>query len=320
MENRGNTVHFWPESEKIHYDICIFTDNDIHIKKLKTKYPSSKFVLIDPKMNSKKQILNVMQSNLVIVSSLEQSEMAKNFNHNVVIHHWFRYIDSTNDIGRKKMKETDEIEIVYHGNKVHLEAIGKTLKPALERLNQIYKIEFTVIYNITKLGIWKKSVPKGLKVNHVEWDEKTYIKRIVDADIGVIPNFIPQTRLKIGLILNKAYLIYKFKSKMNINKNDYLLRFKHNSNPGRLYEFAITKTPVVAEATLSLSQEIIDGVSGYLVLSEQGWFTALQSLIENQELRLNFGQNLESIFSKKHNLQVALNKIEKNLKGLLVKS
>ena len=319
MINKGHSVHFWPDvSEKI-FDICIFTDFNGNIENLKSIYPSAKYVLLDPKMNNRKQVLNVRLSDLVVVSSIEQYEFASQFNKNVKIHHWYRYLETSHPELSKTNSTRDVIEILYHGNKVHLESIGNTLKPALEKLNRIHNIEFTVIYNINKLGKWKKSVPKNVKINHVQWSEDNYLNIFKNSDIGVIPNFIPESRLQISFYLNKLYLMIRFLRTMNINKNDYKLRFKHNSNPGRLYEFAITQTPVVAEATLSLAQEVEHGTSGYLVLSESGWYSALNALIMNQQLRRDFGQKLFTRFEERHDIHNSLQIFESNLQKLVVR-
>jgi hypothetical protein len=319
MMDKGHQVFFWTNVNEEVFDICIFTDFNGDIKNLKTIYPGAKYVLVDPKMNNKKQIINVRLSDLVVVSSIEQFEFANQFNKNVKIHYWYRYLENSSIKFLKINNNNDAIEILYHGNKIHLEAIGNTLKPALERLNRVHNIEFTAIYNINKLGKWTKSVPKNVKINHVQWSEDNYLNVISNSDIGVIPNFIPESRLQISFYLNKLYLLIRFLRTMNINKNDYKLRFKHNSNPGRLYEFAITQTPVVAEATLSLAQEVEHGTSGYLVLSESGWYSALNSLILNQQLRRDFGEKLFTRFGERHNIRNSLQIFESNLQELVVR-
>jgi glycosyltransferase involved in cell wall biosynthesis len=320
MMDKGHNVYFWPNVNEEVFDICIFTDFNGDIKNLKTIYPGAKYVLVDPKMNNKKQIKNAKLSDLVVVSSIEQFEFANQFNKNVKIHHWYRYIENRSvEFSKINDNKNDVIEILYHGNKIHLEAIGNTLKPALERLNRIHNIEFTVVYNIKNLGKWTKSVPKNVKINHVQWSEDNYLNVISKSDIGVIPNFIPESRLQISYYLSKLYLMLRFLRTMNINKNDYKLRFKHNSNPGRLYEFAITQTPVVAEATLSLAQEIEHGTSGYLVISESGWYSALNELILNQQLRRDFGQKLFTRFGERHDIHNSLQIFESNLQELVVR-
>jgi glycosyltransferase involved in cell wall biosynthesis len=268
-------------------------------------------------MNNRKQINNVKFSDLVFVSSIEQKEFAIQFNDNIEVHHWYRYLEETKTNLPKKNTEGSRIQIVYHGNKIHLESISTTLKPALEKLSEFHDLEFLAIYNIKKLGIWTKSVPRNVKINHIQWDENTYIEYINNADIGVIPNFIPQSSSKISFYLSKLYMQIRFRSSMNINKNDYKLRFKHNSNPGRLYEFAVTKKPVVAEATLSIAQQIEHGFSGYLVLSYFGWYEALNKLILNEKLRLQIGQNLFDRFEERLKPQDLLEIFELNLKKLI---
>jgi glycosyltransferase involved in cell wall biosynthesis len=316
MVEKGHEIDFWHKSQAVTYDLCLFTDNSSDIKILRSKYPYSKYVLLDPKMNNQRQILNAVGANLVVVSSIEQAELVAKYNKNVLVHYWFRYSNSRVDIGNNIGSPKNKIEILYHGNKIHLEAMGSTLKPALERLNLEHNIEFTAIYNIAKLGFWKKAVPKNVKVNHIQWTKEDYFRRILNSDIGVIPNFIPEIPSKLNYVLNKFNLHFKYFSGMNINKNDYSLRFKHNSNPGRIYEFAKARKSVVAEATPSMGQEIEHGISGFLVMTENGWFTAISKLIEDPKLRSDLGSNLNSRFLKRHDLETALYNFYRSLKDL----
>ena len=70
MVDKGHEIDFWPKSEAVTYDLCLFTDNSSDIKSLRSKYPNSKYVLLDPKINNQRQILNAVGANLVVVSSI----------------------------------------------------------------------------------------------------------------------------------------------------------------------------------------------------------------------------------------------------------
>jgi hypothetical protein len=111
-------------------------------------------------------------------------------------------------------------------------------------------------------------------------------------------------------LINKSSLFIRDHRTHNINKNDYLIRYKHNSNPGRLHEYALCSIPVVAEATLSMAQSIEHMDNGFLVLGEEGWYVYLKKLILDSEYRRTVGEKLHNSFFEK-------NSIEQNLKNFL---
>jgi len=311
LKNRGHTVEFTLDNSPETLDFCFFSDNDISARKLLNINPNLKIALIDPKLNNKTQEENLKLSHFAIVSSIEQSELAFKYNPNIFINHWFRYLKKPREKYMYREKSNSElIDIVYHGNKVHLEASHRTLLPALERLAEQFPIRFVAIYNIQKLGVWQKFIPKNLPVKHEQWDPESYLSIISNSDIGVIPSFTPQINGKISYLINKISLSVRDRKTHNINKNDYSIRYKHNSNPGRLHEYAMYSLPVVAEATLSMAQSIEHMDNGFLVLGEEGWYIYLKELILDSERRRNIGESLHNSFFKK-------NSIERNLKNFL---
>ena len=311
LKNRGHTVEFTLDNNPETLDFCFFSDNDTSAQKLLEINPNLKIALIDPKINNKTQEANLKLSHLAIVSSIEQAELAFRFNPHIFINHWFRYLKKPAEKWVRGEKSNSQlIDIVYHGNKVHLEASHRTLLPALERLATEFPIRFVAIYNIQKLGVWKRFVPKNLSVKHQQWDPESYLKTISDSDIGVIPSFTPQINGKMSYLINKSSLFIRDHRTHNINKNDYSIRYKHNSNPGRLHEYALCSIPVVAEATLSMAQSIEHMDNGFLVLGEEGWYVYLKKLILDSEYRRTVGEKLHNSFFEK-------NSIEQNLKNFL---
>lgn len=51
------------------------------------------------------------------------------------------------------------IKLCYHGNKEHLEQMSMALRTVLEKFDDEYELCFRAIYNIKKLGLWKKTDP-----------------------------------------------------------------------------------------------------------------------------------------------------------------
>jgi hypothetical protein len=307
LKHRGHTVEFTLDNSPETFDFCFFSDSDISARRLLSINPKLKLGLIDPKLNNKTQEENLKLSHFAIVSSIEQSELAFKYNSNIFINHWFRYLKNPKEYDLNREKSNSQlIDIVYHGNKVHLEASHQTLLPALERLAEQFPIRFVVIYNIQKLGIWKRFVPKNLLIKHEQWHPESYLNTISKSDIGVIPSFTPQINGKISYLINKSSLTILDRKTHNINKNDYSIRFKHNSNPGRLHEYAICSLPVVAEATLSMAQSIEHMDNGFLVLGEEGWYVYLKKLILDSECRRIVGKKLHNSFFEKNSIEQSL--------------
>jgi hypothetical protein len=280
LKNRGHTVEFTLDNSPETLDFCFFSDNDISAQKLLDINPNVKIALIDPKLNNKTQEANLKLSHFAIVSSIEQAELAFKFNPHIFINHWFRYLKKLEEKSVYREKSNSHlIDIVYHGNKVHLEASHRTLLPALGRLAEEFPVRLIAIYNIQELGIWRRFIPKNLSVKHEQWGPESYLKTISNSDIGVIPSFTPQINGKMAYLINKISLSMRDRNTHNINKNDYSIRYKHNSNPGRLHEYAMCSLPVVAEATLSMAQSIEHMHNGFLVLGEEGWYVHLKKLM-----------------------------------------
>lgn len=303
LKSRGHTVEFTLDNSPETLDFCFFSDNDISARKLLDVNPNLKVALIDPKLNNKTQEENLKLSHFAIVSSIEQSELAFKFNPNVFINHWFRYMKIPNEKYPYREKTNSQLtDIVYHGNKVHLEASNRTLLPALERLAEEFPVRFVAIYNIQKLGVWKRFIPKNLSVKHEQWNPESYLNTIANSDIGVIPSFTPQINGKMSYLINKISLSVRDQKTHNINKNDYSIRYKHNSNPGRLHEYAMCSLPVVAEATLSMAQNIEHMNNGFLVLGEEGWYIYLKELILDSERRKIVGKELHKSFFERNSV------------------
>jgi glycosyltransferase involved in cell wall biosynthesis len=206
---------------------------------------------------------------------------------------------------------------VYHGNKVHLEASRDTLVRALQRLSKERQFIFTPIYNIKKLGIWKRFLPRGVNIRHIQWEPETYLSHIAQSDIGVVPNFLPTGPKLLNYWGHKIVENSKIGVRTNINRKDYLNRYKFTSNSGRLYEYALLAKPVVAEPTLSISQDIVHNKDGFLVLTEEGWYSSLKTLIDNPKLRNNLGISFKMNFLAKHSKEHYFEKMQDFLQSII---
>ncbi|MDP6704227.1 MAG: hypothetical protein QF775_01940, partial [archaeon] len=112
------------------------------------------------------------------------------------------------------------------------------------------------------------------------------------CDIGVVPAKLP-LNFTLGRIFSRVLSSFPI-NWPHYEGTDYLLRFKHATNPGRVYVFSQLRIPVVADFVPSYCQVIQDGHSGYLVYSVEGWYTAIENLIKSAELRTTMSTNLKS--------------------------
>lgn len=290
------TLNDWSHYEQ--YDFVVFMGYDHEIRKAKKDNPRIKVILADPKLTSKEQISAAESADLLIVSSIEQRDAFLELNPNIHIHYMFPMTKSVN----AQSGEKDIIRIGYHGNRVHLDAMHRTVLPAFAELSKRHTLEFVCIYDKKRLGISEMSryeTPR-LRISHHQWEEDTLIDKLCLCDVGVLPNELPladygkalkETALNIG---DYAYEPF-----------DHLVRYKVSTNPGRLYPYACARVPVIADFCPSASQFIKDGESGFIASSVYGWYYALESLSESSELRRRCADGLYKRVASEYNRQVA---------------
>lgn len=202
----------------------------------------------------------------------------------------------------KKHTQKDRIIIGYHGNKAHLTAMYPEITSALEALGEKYDIELWAIYNIKNVGVWDIGVPRNINVRHLQWSMSAYEEYLSKVDIGIVPSCMPvKERTRSKSVVSKFFLD---------NKDDYLIKFKMPSNPGRLIIFAQLGIPVVADFLPSNIQFIRDGENGFLAKTTGGWYRALEQLIVSYELRNDYADAMMEIYQKYFDYEVQNRKIK----------
>jgi glycosyltransferase involved in cell wall biosynthesis len=270
------------------YDVVIFLCYDPEIKKARSINPDILVGLADPKLN--KNIQDAIDADFLTVSSLEQRDVFLRYNKNIFIYYMFPDIKKV----EKNHQQKDKTIIGYHGNKLHLEALCPKIQSALNELGKKYDIEFWAMYNIKNLGKWNFGLPdeKYIKVRHIQWSEENYYDYLSKVDIGIVPNILPVSKeIKTKGKHGRKLFAY--------NSNDYLVRYKYSSNPGRIYVFSQLGIPVVSDFFPSASQFIFDGQTGFLANSAEGWYHALEKLILQPRLREDLAANLQQTISQK---------------------
>lgn len=285
------------------YELILFLSQDSEVKKAKKKNPKAIVGIMSPKIVRKRQRQESQLADFLAVDSIEVRDVFLRYNKNIIIYYMFPEIEERS----KKHTEKEKIIIGYHGNKVHLNCMADASK-ALDELVNKYDIELCAMYNIKQLGKWSINTPKKCPVKHVQWSEENYHEYLAKCDIGIVPAKISINphRGKLASRLLSSFLI----NWPSYNKWDYLMRFKYATNPGRVYVFSQLHIPVVAEFAPSFCQIIQDGHSGYLVYSKEGWFSALEKLINGAELRYKMSKNLKEFIDKNCSLDI-------NFKNLL---
>ncbi len=308
----GHDVSFGDWKEYGKYDVAFFMALDSDVERAKSENPNILCGIMDPKLVTRRQRREASKADFLGVSSIEQRDIFLQYNSNIFIYYMFPSIKENTREHAKKEK----VVIGYHGNKLHLQCIGH-LASALDALSEKYDIEFAAMYNIETLGKWKIGLPRKCHVRHVQWSRESYDDFVRSCDIGVVPASIPINGA-IGRITSRLLSSFIYNWPGYYHK-DYLLRFKYSTNPGRLYVFSRFGIPVVADFLPSHCQFIQDGQSGFLVYSQNGWYTALETLILSHDLRSTMGANLNCFISENYSPETTFRKFLDFLNSRIVK-
>lgn len=273
------------------YDVAIFMAADANCDAVRAANPNIVIGVADPKPTTVKQ---AKEADFCIVSSIEQREVFLQFNRNQFIHYMIPEFDSY----KVEHQAKDVHRIFYHGNKVHLNGAYHGLIPALNEIGKRYPIEFNTIYNIQSLGKWTigRPDPRYCPTKDLQWYPNCYKDYFAEADIGVVQNLMPwrmeQLIRRLGVV-SKSLLLE--------SPIDFISKYKSSANAGRAFVFGYFGIPVIADAIPSTGEAILDGHSGRLVLSAEGWYDAIEELIRSparrELLATNFREIIETKFS-----------------------
>ena len=272
-----DNIDFFKRDKYEEYDVALFmsyTKDLDELGKVRDTNNKIKIGIIDPRGEIHRKYLS--NFDFIIVDSIEMKDFFSQYRKPIFTYYEYQPLKR---ITKKHINKTPII-ISYHGNKVHLESMFPRITTALDLLSEKYALEFWAMYNIEKLGRWEVGLPQKIPVKHIQWSENNYYDYLAEADIGIVPCFMPIkniNKLKRNSIISKQHFLD--------TKDDYLLKFKVPTNAGRLIVFSLLGLPVVADMVPSATQFIEDGVSGFLAYNTGGWYLALESLIKSAALR-----------------------------------
>lgn len=270
------------------YDVAVFMGYDDDVARARQQNPDIRIAIADPKQNRPEFRRAAREADFLMVSSVEQRDVFYRYNRNILVYYMFPEMEPV----EKEHIDNSPIIIGYHGNRVHLECMANGAQLAINELARRREIEFWAMYNVRRLGQAHIGMPDDslMRVRHIQWSEENYYDELARVDIGVVPNEIP-IKEKARMLEASAYPVKEF----NYVPYDHLTRYKASSNPGRIYVFGELGIPVVSDFYPSAAQFIIDGRSGFLASSPQGWFEALDRLAESASLRSSCAARLKEI-------------------------
>jgi glycosyltransferase involved in cell wall biosynthesis len=125
---------------------------------------------------------------------------------------------------------------------------------------------------------------EGLDVEFVPWAYNVEVPKLQEADIGVVP------------VKNNEWSPYKFFFKT--------------------VQFMSLGLPVVASATGSNLEIIEDGVNGFLAENEKDWYDKLKILLENADLRKQFGEKARETVLERFDIEKQYDFLERKFTEL----
>lgn len=284
------------------YDLAMFMTYKPDLEqllKVKQRYPNLFTAIVDPRGSWVKPYLQY--ADLLIVDSLEMRDFWSYYD--IPILEYSEYPD-VKRVVRNQPRIDGKLIVGYHGNLIHLESMRDTVSPALEKLGQSMSIELWAMYNYKQQGLWKYGLP-DIKVRHIPWSMENYTTYMAAVHIGLVPCFIPERRPR----WLKQFNIFKKRDRFNKSEDDYILRFKMPSNPGRIIVWSLLDVPVIADIFPSAMQAIEDGKSGLLAYSAGGWYRAIKRYVEDYDLRAECVENLFNTTNQRYSVAVQNQKL-----------
>lgn len=280
------------------YDVVVFGKSvkSSQMQQVKKQYENKLIGIIQPSDFTSETRSKMKLANFFIVGSIQEKDYYLQYCSYVF------HMPLVEDIFTKfkQHEKKEKVCLVYQGNMEHLEQFSPILTKAIEILSQKYPIKLKVVSDFDNLGKWKIGKPKNIEIKYVQWKLDTIEDEILEGDVALVPAIYPISRIskKLMLFLHKV-----FDRRKGSNRNDYLLRFKNNTNAGRSFLFHQLGIPVVADISPNHFHILSTRNCGFLAYSLEGWITALESLIQSYQYRQTVANNAKQEFDRLYNHQ-----------------
>ncbi len=248
-----------------------------NMAKFKSK---SKFILVEPRTAHFNEIENF---DFLILNSFETKLFFSKYNKPSIIYppvYQYDYFD-------KKKSDDSIIRLVYHGNGKHIRLFKNKLNYIIENLKSKKKIEIHLIYDLNRKKIKNLNETSNISIIHHQHSHSVIKEVLSKADIGIVPQLLPENR-SILSFLNFINFIKHFTEL----KNEYILRFKENSNLGRHLVFSQFKVPIVTDPTISSTLFLSDKYKNFIAYNKFDWLNSINFLLQNNKVANEYGEFL----------------------------
>ena len=277
---------------------------------LRAANPKVKIVLADPKLESPRSTKNLHTYDLLLVGSREMAAKLSKHNSNTLLFYWVPALPKATF--SREMRVNSPLVIGYHGNRLHLEEMRKTVVPALNELAKSYSFRLHAHYNYEAQGLWKPPGELAARVDHHQWQGDATWRKLSRADIGIVPNLMPASNFALPIRASRVLRRFGIRQAF-YRRDDTLLRYKFNSNPGRIYPFAAYSIPVVADLFPSSAEALMGGALGHLAFDQASWTSSLEELLQDNELRIRLGRSLHDGLEEKLSLRGSIARLLQKL-------
>jgi len=297
----------WKEYDR--FDVAILLCQDLAGQAARERNPDILVGLVHPSDITSSMEKETRNADFIISGSIEERDYYLKYNPNIFI---VPHIEKDWRL-RKQHAETDEITLGYHGNKIHLAHFYPNLTLALEALSRGYDIRLKAVYNIQELGYWKVGRP-SIPISDVQWEYHTLGQELLECDVGLAPGLTPipgHLRTQVLKVLGTDF------GDSGRYPNDYVIRFKNSTNAGRALVFVQLGIPVVADMTPECCQLLHHGRTGFVVYSAEGWYDAIERLIQSAQLRQEVADNASDFLRLHHARETYVAQLVSQISSLL---
>lgn len=167
------------------------------------------------------------------------------------------------------------IVIGWIGTKSTFEKHLLPCKDWIQKAIKKYKVEFHVVGITQDMGL-------GNGVSYIPWTEETEVSSILNFDIGIMP-------LQ-DSVWEKGKCAYK------------------------LIQYMACSLPVIA-SPIGMNKEVVkNDINGLLAENEKEWLNSIGKLVENAQLRSDYGLNGRELVERKYCIQVTNEKLFQTIK------
>jgi len=291
------------------YDVVIFMGYDPDVAGARKANPHALIGIIDVRPSAGVPLVG---ADFLLANGVEMRDFWSGS-----VPHIFVYEPSWLVDEKKSGNTSDDspLRIGYHGNLIHLNEMFPRITGAIETLAKSQSVEFVAVYNVENLGKWTVGVPDSdlVETKHVQWSESAFDDHLSQVDIGITPNLTPlrspQSAKRSQRISRRTYLD---------DDTDTIVRYKSNSNAGRLMVFAQYGIPVVSDPFPSAAKFLGDEVGGMMATTAGGWFSALSQLASSADHRREMGDALRGKWDREASPAVLNNRFLTFLENISV--